>query len=163
MEVNKVQYDPRRFKISIKVKNPNKYTRNQCSGNECPQPLTVNAFPVTNAPVTKVQETNALQPKKLIKGSRKLDKKPSFSECVFIANRLFWLWRTQQAASLLLLLETVTTKEFRIRILQSIIYQYYKLKLQCTVYSAALHGCTTLHCFLSFQVSLQCDSHFSHD
>ena len=48
-------------------------------------------------------------------------------------------------------------------ILQSIIYQYYKLKLQCTVYSAALHGCTALHCFLSFQVSLQCDSHFSHD
>ena len=49
------------------------------------------------------------------------------------------------------------------RALQSIIYQYYKLKLQCTVYSAALHGCTALHCFLSFQVSLQCDSHFSHD
>ena len=57
----------------------------------------------------------------------------------------------------------VTTKEFGIRKLQSIIYQYYKLKLQCTVYSAALHGCTALHCFLSFQVSLQCDSHFSHD
>ena len=56
-----------------------------------------------------------------------------------------------------------TKKEFRICILQSIIYQYYKLKLQCTVYSAALHGCTALHCFLSFQVSLQCDSHFSHD
>ena len=119
-------------------------SRNKCPGNKSPR----NKRPPTQ---------------KVNKGKSQARQKTSFSECVFIANRLFWLWRTQQAASLLLLLMTVTTKEFRIRILQSIIYQYYKLKLQCTVYSAALHGCTALHCFLSFQVSLQCDSHFSHD